>query len=114
MAKNIFYFTNFWEIKRNYSSINEKMRNINKKILLKLRRRINDNVKRGVIKKEEYKGAHDLLAKALLLAINSWMSQQLLNGKRTEEELFKSFLWNLIYPHFTEKGKKEFKLLHHL
>lgn len=64
MKKNLFYFTNFWEIKRNYPLINKKMWNINNKILLKLRKRINDNMKRGVIKKEEYKGSYDLLAKA--------------------------------------------------
>ncbi len=111
MEKNIFYFTNFWEIKRNYPLVNEKMQSINNKILSKLKTRIKDNVKRGVIKKEEYKGSHDLLAKSLLISINSWMPQQLLNGKSIKEEIFKSFLWNLIYPHFTEKGKKEFKSL---
>ncbi len=113
MEKNVFYFTNFWEIKRNYPLVNERMQHINNKILSKLRKRISDNVKRGVIKKEEHKGSHDLLAKALLLSINSWMPQQLLNENRVKEEIFQKFLWNLIYPYFTEKGKKEFKALNH-
>lgn len=87
------------------------MWNINNKILLKLKKRINGNMKIGLIKKEEYKGSYDLLAKALLLSINSGMPQQLLNGKPASEEVFKVFLWNIIYPHFTEKGRKEFNYL---
>ncbi len=111
MEKNIFYYTNFWEIKRNYPEVNNEMLNINNKIFLKLKKRIDDNVKRGVMRKEEYKGGYILLARVLILSINSWMPQQLLSGKPAKEEDFKKFLWNLISPYLTEKGKKEFKTL---
>ncbi len=110
MKNNVFYFTNFWEIKRNYSSIDEKIKNINARILSKLKKRINDNVKRGVIGKPAYSGAHNLLAKTLLISINNWLPQQLLNDKPLKENLFKTYLWNLLYPYLTAKGKKEFSL----
>lgn len=111
MEKKIFYFINSWEIKRNYPFVNEKIQVINKKILLKLRKRIMDNVKRGVLKKEAYRGAHILLAKTLLLSINSWMPQQHLNERDINEKNFKKFLWGHIYPHFTKKGLREFESL---
>ncbi len=113
MEANIFYYTNFWEIKRNYPVINKKIQNINKKILFKLKVRLNENIKDGLIKKEEFKGSNDMLAKALLLCINSWIPQQLLNDKLIKKELFKKALWNLIFPHFTEKGKRQFFSLNH-
>ena len=112
MERNIFYYTNFWEIKRNYPEVNQEMLNINNKIFLKLKKRIDDNVKRGVMRKEEYKGGYTLLARALMLSINSWMPQQILNNRPAKEEDFKKFMWNLISPYLTEKGRKEFKALH--
>src|SRR6185437_13183724 len=42
MVNHIFYYTNFWEIKRNYPLVNEKIQAINKKILSKLKKRIID------------------------------------------------------------------------
>lgn len=107
MKKNVFYFTNFWEIKRNYPSLNEKIKNINNRILIRLKKRIDGNVKKGTITKPEYSSAHSLLAKTLLVSINTWLSQQLLNEKPVRENLFKTYLWSLLYPHLTYKGRKE-------
>ena len=111
MRNKKFYFINFWEIKRNYPDVNEKIRRVNNKILLKLRKQITDNVKNGVFKKETYKGAHNLLAGSLLLSINTWLPQQLLNEKRIVEKDFKNFLWGHLYPHLSEKGIEEFNSL---
>lgn len=111
MVNNIFYFTNFWEIKRNYFLINKKIQYINNRILFKLKKRIKLNFERGIIKPEEFKDAHTFLAKTILLSLNSWLPQQLLNGDPVNESLFRMYLWNLIYPHLTLKGKKEFNSL---
>lgn len=46
MENNIFYFTNRWEIKRNYPIVNGKIKEINKKILCQLKKRITDNIKK--------------------------------------------------------------------
>lgn len=111
MENNIFYFTNRWEIKRNYPIVNGKIKDINKKILFKLKKRITDNIKRGVIATEKNKGAYDLLSATMLNSINTWFPQQLLNERAITEKNFKIYLWTLIYPHLTSKGKKEFKSL---
>jgi AcrR family transcriptional regulator len=111
MKKNVFFYTNFWEIKRNFSGIDTNIIDINKKIISKLKKRLKDNLAREVLKKEELKGTYDLLAKTLLFNINSWVPQQLLQGKKLSEEDFNTYMWNLIYPYLTAKGKKEFASL---
>lgn len=111
MEKNVFYFANFWEIKRNYPRLNEKIINMNKKILSRLRKRIIQNAECGLLQKEDHKGAYHLLSRTILISFNNWISQQLLNDKPVKEQIFKKYLWNLLYPHFTEKGKQEFKSL---
>ena len=111
MKKNVFFYTNFWEIKRNFSGIDTNIIDINKKIISKLKKRLKDNLAREVLKKEELKGSYDLLAKTLLFNINSWVPQQLLQGKKLSEEDFNTYMWNLIYPYLTAKGKKEFASL---
>jgi AcrR family transcriptional regulator len=111
MEKNVFYFTNFWEIKRNYPMANGKILAFNKKILTKLKKRIHDNVERGVFMKETQEKAYELLANALLNSINTWLPIQLLNDKAIKEKTFRLYLWNLIYPHLTEKGRKEYNLI---
>lgn len=111
MDNNIFYFTNRWEIKRNYPIVNGKIKDINKKILSKFKKRITDNIRRGVIAAEKNRGFYDSLSAALLNSINTWLPQQLLNEKTISEKKFKIYLWTLIYPHLTLKGKTEFKSL---
>lgn len=112
MEKNIFYFTNLWEIKRNYPIVNGKVMAFNKKILTKLKKRINDNVERGVFIKQPEKKMYDLLANGLLNSINTWLPIQLLNDKPIKEKLFRIYMWNLIYPHLTDKGLKEYNSIH--
>ncbi|MEO8820241.1 MAG: TetR/AcrR family transcriptional regulator [Ginsengibacter sp.] len=111
MENNIFYFTNRWEIKRNYPIVNGKIKDINKKILSKLKKRINDNVGRGVMNPEKNRGFYDSLSATLLNSINTWLPQQLLNEKTISEKKFKIYLWTLLHPHLTSKGKTEFKSL---
>lgn len=112
MENNVFYFTNFWEIKRNYPMVNGKIMAFNKKILTKLKKRINGNVERGVFIKEPGGKVYELLANALLNSINTWLPIQLLNDKAIKEKMFRLYLWNLIYPHLTEKGRKEYNSIH--
>ena len=111
MEKNTFYFTNFWEIKRNYPIVDGKIRAFNKKIQTKLKKRINENVERGAIIKESRIKAYDLLATALLNSINTWLPMQILNDKVPKEKNFRNYMWNLIYPNLTEKGKTEFEMV---
>ncbi|MEO6219251.1 MAG: TetR/AcrR family transcriptional regulator [Ginsengibacter sp.] len=109
--ENGFYLNNFWEIERTYPKIKKSWQHLNNKMLLQLNKRILENVKCGNFKKEENNEAHDLLANALLLTINYRIPQQILRSKPIKENVFKKSLWNLLYPYFTAKGKREFKKL---
>jgi hypothetical protein len=83
----------------------------NKKIQSKLKKRIQDNVERGSLVKEGDRKTYDLLAYALLNSINTWLPMQILNEKVPKEKNFRSYMWNLIFPYFTQKGLKEFDVV---
>lgn len=107
--KNNFTFNNQWEIQRNYPEIQQEWLSVMNKILLQLKKRIEYNVANGFFKPEPWKGAHDHLTQNLLLSINTWIPQQMLRNRPIKEDLYKKSLWNILYPHFTDKGIREFE-----
>lgn len=107
---NKFAFNNSWEIARNFPDIQQGWLSMNNKILLQLKKRMEYNTQHGFFKPEPYKGAYEMLCQSLLLTINCWFPQQALRNKPAKEEQYKRALWNMLYPNFTEKGKKEFHL----
>ncbi|MEO6188141.1 MAG: TetR/AcrR family transcriptional regulator [Ginsengibacter sp.] len=107
--ENGFYLNNFWEIERTYPQIKKSWQRISDLMLSQLRKRIAANVESGNLKEEEFEGAHELLANTILLGINYRIPQQILRGKRFKKKAYKDFLWNLLYPYLTARGKKEYK-----
>ena len=103
-----FCFNNVWEIARNYPDIQEKWESLIGKVQHQTQQRINFHVKRGVLKKESNKEAYNQLAQHLLINFHFWIPQQLIKGKSATIGLFKKSLWSLLYPHLTDKGKKEY------
>ncbi|MEP7229130.1 MAG: TetR/AcrR family transcriptional regulator [Ginsengibacter sp.] len=106
--ENGFYLNNFWEIERTYPKVKKVWQKLNNKMLLHLNMRIVENVKSGNFKEDDFGKAHQLLANSLLLTLNYHIPQQILRGKPVKEIFFKEALWNLLYPYFTAKGKKEY------
>ena len=109
--ENGFYLNNFWEIERTYPQIKKAWQRITNNMLARLIKRIAANVKCENFIKEKFSGSYELLANALLLSINHRIPQQILRGKPIKENYFKEFLWNLLYPYLTAKGKKEYNTL---
>ncbi len=109
--ENGFYLNNFWEIERTYPKIKKVWQKLNNKMLQQLSKRIIENVKSRNIKEKDFDEAYDLLANALLLTLNYRIPQQILRSKPVKEIFFKKSLWNLLYPYFTTKGKKEYNKL---
>ena len=106
---NNFTFNNLWEIERNYPDIQKEWLAAMNKVLLQFKKRIEFNVQNGYFSTEPWKGAYESLAQNLLLNVNCWIPQQMLRGKPVSEALYKKHLWTSLYPHFTEKGRKEFQ-----
>lgn len=109
--ENGFYLNNFWEIERTYPKIKKVWQKLNNKMLQQLSKRIIENVKCRNIKEKDFDEAYDLLANALLLTLNYRIPQQILRSKPVKEIFFKKSLWNLLYPYFTARGKKEYNKL---
>jgi AcrR family transcriptional regulator len=107
--KNKFTFNNQWEIQRNYPDIQQEWLAAMNKILIQLKKRIEYNIENGFFKPEPWKGMYDNLTQTLLMAINSWIPQQMLRNRAVKEELYKKKLWTILYPFFTEKGIREFQ-----
>jgi AcrR family transcriptional regulator len=107
--KKQFTFNNQWEIQRNYPEIQQEWLSAMNKILLQLKKRIEYNTVNGFFKPEAWKGIYDNLTQTLLMAINSWIPQQMLRNRAVKEELYKKNLWTILYPFFTEKGIREFE-----
>ena len=102
--QNRFTFNNTWEIERNHPQIQSEWLAVNNKILQQLKRRIQVCQQQGLFKPEPFKGNYDILAQNLLILINSWIPQQTLRNKPVTEKLYKTCLWSLLYPNFSEKG----------
>ncbi|MEP7251319.1 MAG: TetR/AcrR family transcriptional regulator [Ginsengibacter sp.] len=109
--ENGFYLNNFWEIERTYPKIKKVWQRLNNKMLQRLSDSINSNVENGNLKKADFDEAYDLLANSVLLTLNYRIPQQILRSKPVKELYFKQSLWNLLYPYFTPKGKREYKKL---
>ena len=106
-----FCFNNIWEISRHHPEIQKKWKNFLDKKILRIEKRIQFHLKRGVLLPEPYEDAYKLLAKQLMLNFHFWIPQQILNGKPASVKLFKNSLWNLIHPYLTKTGIKEYKRL---
>ena len=106
-----FCFNNVWEISRNHPLIRNKWDDFLSRKLLRTQKRLAFHVKRGVLKKESYKGEYKLLAQQLILNFHFRIPQQLLSGKPSTLKMFKDALWSLIYPYLTNKGLKEYEKL---
>lgn len=107
-SQNSFYLNNIWEIERNFPDIKEKWQQLNQKILLQIKKRLEFNIKRGSLGLEPFPNAYEMLAQNLWMTLNSWLPQQILLKKRGGYPLYRKALWSQIYPFLTAKGQKEF------
>ncbi|GJM33806.1 MAG: TetR family transcriptional regulator [Saprospiraceae bacterium] len=113
LQKYPFYFLDLLEIERMSPSIHSKRQHHVSKMISQIRRRFDFNQRRGIIIKELREGLYDNLANSIWVMISFWHAQNSargINGIPTPEK-FKEMVWNLVYPYFTEAGKREFEQL---
>lgn len=109
-SKYKFYLIDLFEIERSYPPIMERWRECVDKMLLQIRKRLDYNVSRGILRAEPAPGVYNELTNNIWMTIVFWIPQQLLKDQPVDEVLFKQAVWAHINPFFTPKGLSEFKL----
>ncbi len=105
-----FYFTDIFEIERNYPDIIKKWHHYINRMLLQMKGRIDFDSSRGVLIAQSDE-MNELLANNIWMSIIFWLPQRVLRGLPLDEKLFKEAVWSQIIPYFTQKGQDEFVAL---
>jgi len=91
----------------NHPLLKEKFKDITKQSIEDYKMALAFAISNGNLKPEPFDGAYDNIA-FLTWQINFfWLTQQIILDKKTEAD-GQALIWSIIYPHFTEKGKKSF------
>jgi AcrR family transcriptional regulator len=102
-----FYFTDIFEIERNYPEIISKWHSYVNRMMLQIKGRIDYDIQRGVIIPQSDE-MNELLANNIWMSIIFWLPQRMLRGFPVDEKLFKEAVWSQMVPYFTQKGQDEF------
>jgi len=87
--------------------IKSKFREITKRGIETNKMAIAFAVANGNFEQEPFNGAYNNLAFLVWNIGSIWTSQQINNGEMSIQNL-EALMWSIIYPHFTEKGRKAF------
>lgn len=102
-----FYFTDIFEIERNYPELIAKWHHFINRMLLQIKGRIDFDISRGVMVPQSEE-MNELLANNIWMSIIFWLPQRVLRGLPIKERLFKEAVWSQIIPYFTQRGQDEF------
>lgn len=109
-SKYKFYLIDLFEIERAYPHIMERWREYVGKMVMQIRKRLDYNVQRGILKPEPAPGIYDTLTNNIWMTIVFWIPQQILTGNPLDDVQFKQTVWGHIRPYFSPKGLDEFML----
>lgn len=107
-SKYKFYLIDLFEIERAHPQIMQQWQVYVGKMVLQIRKRLDYNVARGILKPEPTPGIYDALTNDIWMTIVFWIPRQMLKGQPLDELFFKQSVWALIRPYFTAKGLSEF------
>lgn len=102
-----FYFTDIFEIERNYPEIIGKWHQYINRMLLQIKGRIDFDISRGILIAQSNE-MNELLANNIWMSIIFWLPQRVLRGLPFDEKLFKEAVWSQIIPYMTQRGQAEF------
>lgn len=102
-----FFFTDMFEIERNYPEILEKWHRYTNRMLLQIKSRIDFDVQRGVLVPQSDE-MNELLANNIWMSVIFWLPQRILRGLPAEEKLFKEAVWSQMTPYLSDRGEEEF------
>lgn len=103
-----FYFLDLLEIERAYPKIHSKRVEYMEKMIVQIHEWLLLNVKKGVLKPEKLENHYIHIAESIWMIITFWLTQRQARGKdKIGEGHFKEFIWNQLFPLFTEAGWME-------
>ena len=102
-----FFFTDMFEIERNYPDILEKWHRYINRMLLQIKSRIEFDVQRGVLVPQSDE-MNELLSNNIWMSMIVWLPQRILRGLPAEQKLFKEAVWSQMTPYLTDRGEEEF------
>lgn len=109
-----YYLNNIWEVNRSYEDIRIRWEQVNLKMIVQIRKRLEFNLDRGVLSSPPMHQSLDDLAQNLWLTITFWIPQQMLLGRKSGLGAYRKALWSQLIPYLTRKGEKEFSDLIHI
>lgn len=107
-----FYFSDMMDLKRAYPKLYQQRKMYIGQIIQQIENWFQHNVDKGRLVTEMRPGHYHVIAHAIWMIINFWMSQGPDYGLPMERErVFKEVIWSQILPYFTEVGMQEFNLM---
>ncbi len=110
-----FFFTDTLEIMRAHAPIRKKHREHIRWQTIQLKMYIGFNVARGALHAFEFPDSTENFCNRFILMTDSWMGYQMLQGEKIsalELEVFRTTLWAMLAPAFSQAGKNEFSQMH--
>ncbi|GLU52797.1 TetR/AcrR family transcriptional regulator [Dyadobacter frigoris] len=106
-----FFFTDTLEIMRAHAAIRKKHREHIQWQTIQLKIYIQFNIARGALHSFELPDSIENFSNRFILLTDSWMGYKILQGEKISElesQEFRSSLWGMTAPNFSQAGKNEF------
>ncbi|MCG8328510.1 MAG: TetR/AcrR family transcriptional regulator [Chitinophagales bacterium] len=105
----VFFYLDTLEIVRAYPAVGAAHQQHIRFQIEQLQFMLDFNEKRGALLPATFEGVFQKLAKQIWMTMSFWRSQQAVRyEEEPSEESYKDAVWNLLIPHFTEMGKREY------
>ena len=106
----VFFYLDTLEILRAYPSVGEQHRQRIRTQIIQLHTMLSFNVSRGALVAAPFANSYEKLASQIWMTMDFWLTQQAVKTENIPEaQNYKSDIWNLLIPYFTEMGKREYE-----
>ncbi len=106
-----FFYLDLLEINRTYPDIAKKYRIHTEQQIDYIEAMLIYSVQSGNMTPEPFEGFYRQMAHTVWMIISFWLHQQIIRGKKNDHHKGTTqAMWNLVIPHLTEKGRKNYRL----
>lgn len=108
-----FFYMEPQEMVRNHPSLSKLQQQYIQNHIAYLRAMLDYSVGVGNIEPEPFRGAYGHLAERVWMLIHFWILKETVRGATEfRPEAAREAMWEMVFPHFTEKGKKKYIALY--